>query len=59
MTLGLLQAGVGVPLLLVHGGFGQIERWDPVWDGLAAHYRVASDGSPGARVEWRRRNIRR
>jgi pimeloyl-ACP methyl ester carboxylesterase len=42
VVLGLLQAGAGAPLLLVHGGFGQIERWAPVWDGLAAYYRVTA-----------------
>jgi pimeloyl-ACP methyl ester carboxylesterase len=42
VALGLLQAGVGAPLLLVHGGFGQIERWAPIWDGLAGRYRVTA-----------------
>ena len=30
VRIGVLSAGEGPPLLLVHGGVGQIERWDPV-----------------------------
>ena len=32
----------GPPLLLVHGGVGQIERWAPLWDLLADHRRVTA-----------------
>jgi pimeloyl-ACP methyl ester carboxylesterase len=42
VDIGLLSAGSGPPLLLVHGGVGQIERWAPVWDLLAARWRVTA-----------------
>ena len=42
VVLGLLTAGSGPPLLLVHGGVGQIERWEPMWDLLAARWRVTA-----------------
>ena len=29
--VGLLSAGSGPDLLLVHGGMGRLERWAPVW----------------------------
>lgn len=41
-TIGLLTAGDGPPLLLVHGGPGQIERWRSLWDTLAARWRVTA-----------------
>lgn len=34
------EAGTGHPLLLVHAGIANRHMWDPVWDSLAAHYRV-------------------
>jgi pimeloyl-ACP methyl ester carboxylesterase len=42
VDIGLLSAGSGPPLPLVHGGVGQIERWAPVWDALAARWRVTA-----------------
>ena len=42
VPIGLLTAGEGPPLLLVHGGVGQIERWAPLWDLLADHRRVTA-----------------
>jgi len=42
VTIGLLSAGEGAPLLLVHGGVGQIERWAPVWDLLTSRWRVTA-----------------
>ena len=42
VTIGLLSAGEGAPLLLVHGGVGQIERWAPVWDLLTSRSRVTA-----------------
>jgi len=42
VDIGLLTAGSGPPLLLVHGGVGQIERWEPVWDSLAARWEVTA-----------------
>lgn len=42
VPIGLLTAGSGPPLLLVHGGFGQIERWAPVWELLTGHWRVTA-----------------
>ena len=42
VPIGLLTAGTGPPLLLVHGGAGQIERWAPVWDLLTDHRRVTA-----------------
>ena len=34
--IGLLTAGEGPPLLLVHGGMGCIESWHDITGGLAA-----------------------
>jgi pimeloyl-ACP methyl ester carboxylesterase len=42
VDIGLLTCGSGPPLLLVHGGVGQIERWEPVWRGLADRWRVTA-----------------
>jgi pimeloyl-ACP methyl ester carboxylesterase len=42
VALGLLTAGSGPPLLLVHGGVGQIERWAPMWDALTDRWRVTA-----------------
>jgi pimeloyl-ACP methyl ester carboxylesterase len=40
--IGLLTAGDGPPLLLVHGGMGQIESWQPLWDTLVGRWRVTA-----------------
>jgi len=42
VRIGLLTAGSGPPLLLVHGGAGQIESWEPVWERLSAGWRVTA-----------------
>lgn len=42
VDIGLLSAGSGPPLLLVHGGAGQIERWQPMWDQLSSLWRVTA-----------------
>jgi pimeloyl-ACP methyl ester carboxylesterase len=42
VPIGLLTAGSGPPLLLVHGGFGQIERWEPVWKELTDRWQVTA-----------------
>jgi len=34
------EAGSGPPLLLVHAGIVDRHMWDPVWDALAARFRV-------------------
>jgi pimeloyl-ACP methyl ester carboxylesterase len=40
--IGLLTAGSGPGLLLVHGGMGRIERWAPLWARLTAVRRVTA-----------------
>ena len=40
--IGLLTAGDGPPLLLVHGGMGCIESWQPLWEPLTSRYRVTA-----------------
>lgn len=40
--IGLLTAGDGPPLLLVHGGMGRIEGWQPLWKPLASRWRVTA-----------------
>jgi pimeloyl-ACP methyl ester carboxylesterase len=42
VTIGLLTAGSGPGLLLVHGGMGTIESWRGVWDELIRHWRVTA-----------------
>lgn len=42
VSIGLLTAGTGADLLLVHGGAGQIEAWAPAWDALARRWRVTA-----------------
>lgn len=39
-TLAYDEAGTGHPLLLVHAGIVDRRMWDPVWDALAARFRV-------------------
>ncbi|TAL31136.1 MAG: alpha/beta hydrolase [Spirochaetes bacterium] len=41
------QHGKGPDLLLIHGLPGCIEDWDPVFDSLAARYRVTAYDRPG------------
>lgn len=57
VRIGLLTAGSGPGLLLVHGGMGTIERWRPVWDALARQRRVTAmdrrgRGSSGDAVSY-------
>jgi pimeloyl-ACP methyl ester carboxylesterase len=40
--IGLLTAGDGPPLLLVHGGMGCIESWSPLWAPLTRRYQVTA-----------------
>lgn len=40
--IGLLTAGQGPPLLLVHGGMGCIASWQSLWDGLTGRWRVTA-----------------
>ena len=42
VRIGLLTAGSGPGLLLVHGGMGSIESWAGVWDRLISHRRVTA-----------------
>jgi pimeloyl-ACP methyl ester carboxylesterase len=40
--IGLLTAGEGPPLLLVHGGMGCIESWAPLWEPLTSRWQVTA-----------------
>jgi pimeloyl-ACP methyl ester carboxylesterase len=40
--IGLLTAGDGPPLLLVHGGMGCIEGWQPMWASLTGRWQVTA-----------------
>jgi pimeloyl-ACP methyl ester carboxylesterase len=40
--IGLLTAGSGPALLLVHGGMGRLERWAPLWALLTGHWQVTA-----------------
>lgn len=42
VSIGLMSAGSGPALLLVHGGMGRIERWEPIWEMLTARWRVTA-----------------
>ncbi len=42
VSIGLLTAGTGPALLLVHGGMGQLERWAAMWPSLTARWRVTA-----------------
>jgi pimeloyl-ACP methyl ester carboxylesterase len=42
VSIGLLTAGTGADLLLVHGGAGQIEAWATVWEALTRRWRVTA-----------------
>jgi pimeloyl-ACP methyl ester carboxylesterase len=41
------RAGVGEPLLLLHGIGGELGVWDPVWDALAEAHDVIAVDLPG------------
>jgi pimeloyl-ACP methyl ester carboxylesterase len=40
--IGLMTAGHGPALLLVHGGMGRLERWAPLWDLLIQRWQVTA-----------------
>lgn len=40
--IGVVSAGSGTPLLLVHGGMTSSTRWQPLWPFLTAHHRVTA-----------------
>ncbi len=40
--IGLLTAGAGPPLLLVHGGMGCIESWQSMWSAPTSRWRVTA-----------------
>jgi pimeloyl-ACP methyl ester carboxylesterase len=40
--IGLLTAGTGTGLLLVHGGMGRLERWEPLWGLLTERWQVTA-----------------
>jgi pimeloyl-ACP methyl ester carboxylesterase len=42
VRIGLLTAGSGPGLLLVHGGMGTIGSWQRVWDALTLQRRVTA-----------------
>ncbi|MDN5914527.1 MAG: alpha/beta hydrolase [Pseudonocardia sp.] len=42
VEIGLVTAGSGPPLLLVHGGMTRRTRWAPIWAGLTACHRVTA-----------------
>jgi pimeloyl-ACP methyl ester carboxylesterase len=42
VPIGLLTAGTGRPLLLVHGGMSCIEAWKPIWPALVECWRVTA-----------------
>jgi pimeloyl-ACP methyl ester carboxylesterase len=42
VKIGLLTEGSGPDLLLVHGGAGQIESWEPMWAALTRRWRVTA-----------------
>ena len=47
VRLRYVQAGLGPDVLLIHGSPGSLEDWDPVFDRLAAHFRVTAFDRPG------------
>jgi pimeloyl-ACP methyl ester carboxylesterase len=46
-TLTYHQRGAGPDVLLLHGGMGSAEDFEPVLDALAAHHRVTAVDRPG------------
>jgi pimeloyl-ACP methyl ester carboxylesterase len=58
VPIGTLTSGSGPPLVLVHGGFGQIERWAPLWEALTDSFQVTAmdrrgRGTSGDHHEYR------
>ena len=49
--IGLLTAGTGPALLLVHGGMGRLERWEPLWGLLTEHWQVTAMDRRVCRLE--------
>lgn len=47
MQLHSVEKGAGEPLLLLHGNFGDIADWQPVFDTLAHRFRVIALDLPG------------
>src|SRR3954453_1178499 len=41
-SIGLVTGGEGSPLLLVHGGMNDLDRWTSMWPALAARYQVTA-----------------
>jgi len=42
VRIGLLTAGAGRALLLVHGGMSRLEAWEPIWKVMAQRWRVTA-----------------
>jgi pimeloyl-ACP methyl ester carboxylesterase len=42
VAIGVLTAGSGPGLLLVHGGMGRLERWEPLWGQLTDRWQVTA-----------------
>ena len=42
VRIGVLTAGTGPELLLVHGGMGRLEAWGPIWDRLTERRTVTA-----------------
>jgi pimeloyl-ACP methyl ester carboxylesterase len=42
VSIGLLTAGSGPALLLVHGGLGSIDSWQSGWDSLTGQFQVTA-----------------
>lgn len=43
----VIEAGEGLPLLFVHGGFSQATEWMPLWPLLMHRYRLLAVDRPG------------
>lgn len=43
----IIEAGQGLPLLLLHGGLGEATQWAPLMPALAGRYRVLAVDRPG------------
>jgi pimeloyl-ACP methyl ester carboxylesterase len=42
VRIGLLRAGAGRAVLLVHGGMSRLEAWEPVWKVMAQRWHVTA-----------------